>query len=119
MNGQWRLRAPAPDDDQLRRIFAAADVVTYISEYTRVRLAPLIPDGTTMVRLASGIDTERFRPDPAARARLSPLSISRRPAWRKALNFIRGISTIRVRPQTCWPCMSLIRRQSIRMAMVR
>ena len=54
----------------LRRIFADADVMTYISQYTLERLAPHIPPGTTTLRLPSGIDTDRFHPDPHARARL-------------------------------------------------
>lgn len=54
----------------LRRIFADADVVTYISTYTLEKLRPFIPAGTELVRLNSGIDVDAFRPDPAARARL-------------------------------------------------
>ena len=54
----------------LRRIFAEADVVTYISDYTVGRLRPFLPPTTTLVHLPSGIDTDRFHPDPAARVRL-------------------------------------------------
>ncbi|VEG25547.1 glycosyltransferase family 4 protein [Actinomyces howellii] len=54
----------------LRRILGGADVVTYISEYTLGRLRPFIPEGTRTLRLPSGIDVERFRPDPAQRQRL-------------------------------------------------
>lgn len=54
----------------LRRIFRDADVVTYISDYTLGRLRPSIPEGTTTLRLPSGIDVDRFRPDPVARAEL-------------------------------------------------
>lgn len=54
----------------LRRIFRDADVVTYISDYTLGRLRPSIPEGTTTLRLPSGIDVDRFRPDPVARAKL-------------------------------------------------
>lgn len=52
----------------LRRIFRRADVVTYISDYTRRRLARLLR-GTELVHLPSGVDTDLFRPiDDAARA---------------------------------------------------
>ena len=51
----------------LRKIFRDADVVTYISDYTLGRLRPFMPAGQEVLRLPSGIDTERFRPDPVAR----------------------------------------------------
>lgn len=54
----------------LRRIFRTADVVTYISQYTLGELSPHLPSGTRTLRLPSGIDVERFRPDPTARAAL-------------------------------------------------
>ncbi|WP_366180093.1 glycosyltransferase family 4 protein [Actinomyces timonensis] len=54
----------------LRRILRDADVVTYISEYTLGRLSPFMPSGTLTTHLPSGIDVERFRPDPAARSAL-------------------------------------------------
>ena len=54
----------------LRRIFRDADVVTYISEYTLGRLRPFMAAGALTVHLPSGIDIERFHPDPAARAAL-------------------------------------------------
>ena len=54
----------------LRRIFRDADVVTYISEYTLGRLRPFMAAGALTVHLPSGIDVERFNPDPAARAAL-------------------------------------------------
>lgn len=50
----------------LRRIGGHADVVTYLGEYTRARLAASIPDHK-LVRLAPGVDTGRFHPG-AARA---------------------------------------------------
>ncbi|MDF2708228.1 MAG: glycosyltransferase [Nonomuraea muscovyensis] len=56
----------------LRRIGGHADVVTYLGEYTRSRLAAVIDPGK-LVRLAPGVDTDTFRPatDPeAAKARL-------------------------------------------------
>lgn len=54
----------------LRRIFRQADVVTYISDYTLGRLRPFMTAGQQVLRLPSGIDTQRFHPDPAARAQL-------------------------------------------------
>lgn len=64
----WTLSPPSRG--LLRRIFVAADVVTYISEYTRDRLSPHVPPGVELLNLPSGIDTQNFRPDVAARARL-------------------------------------------------
>lgn len=54
----------------LQRIFRDADVVTYISDYTLGRLSPFMPEGKPTLRLPSGIDTERFSPNPEARQRL-------------------------------------------------
>ncbi|HWH30517.1 MAG TPA: glycosyltransferase family 4 protein, partial [Mycobacteriales bacterium] len=44
----------------LRRIGRSVDVVTYLGEYTRRRLAPVVSAG--MARLPSGVDTDVFRP---------------------------------------------------------
>uniref|UniRef100_UPI0037CC288E glycosyltransferase family 4 protein n=1 Tax=Nonomuraea gerenzanensis TaxID=93944 RepID=UPI0037CC288E len=52
----------------LRRIGGHADVVTYLGEYTRQRLAAVIPAGK-LVRLAPGVDVAQFHPG-AARAEL-------------------------------------------------
>lgn len=46
----------------LRRIARGADVITYLGEYTRVRLARAIGDLTTLERLPPGVDTDQFRP---------------------------------------------------------
>ena len=46
----------------LRRIARGVDVVTYLGEYTRVRLARAIGDLTTLERLPPGVDTNLFRP---------------------------------------------------------
>lgn len=54
----------------LRRIGEDADVVTHVSTYTRHRFAAAFGPRAALERLPSGVDTERFRPDPAARARL-------------------------------------------------
>ncbi|MBB5082579.1 glycosyltransferase family 4 protein [Nonomuraea endophytica] len=45
----------------LRRIGAHADVVTYLGEYTRARLAGVVP-AAKLVRLAPGVDTAAFHP---------------------------------------------------------
>jgi phosphatidyl-myo-inositol dimannoside synthase len=47
----------------LKRIARGVDVVTYLSEYQRVPLAPLMRGRATMRRLAPGVDVEKFRPD--------------------------------------------------------
>jgi phosphatidyl-myo-inositol dimannoside synthase len=47
----------------LRRIGRGVDVVTYLSEYQRVRLAPLVRGRATLHRLAPGVDVDQFRPD--------------------------------------------------------
>jgi phosphatidyl-myo-inositol dimannoside synthase len=54
----------------LRRIGADADVLTTISRYTRSRVAAAFGPQAALEVLPAGIDTERFRPDPAARAEL-------------------------------------------------
>ena len=53
----------------LRRIGDQVDVVTYLGEYVRIRLARVMsaPAAARMVRLAPGVDTETFRPGLAAR----------------------------------------------------
>jgi len=54
----------------LRRIGEDSDVVTFISRYTRARFASAFgPDGA-LEHLPPGVDTDRFRPDPASRAEL-------------------------------------------------
>jgi phosphatidylinositol alpha-1,6-mannosyltransferase len=54
----------------LRRIGADADVLTTISRYTRSRVAAAFGPRAALEVVPAGIDTERFRPDPAARAEL-------------------------------------------------
>jgi phosphatidylinositol alpha-1,6-mannosyltransferase len=46
----------------LRRIARGCDVVTYLGEYTRTRLARAIGGLTTLERLAPGVDADAFRP---------------------------------------------------------
>jgi phosphatidyl-myo-inositol dimannoside synthase len=47
----------------MRRIASGLDVVTYISDYTRARLAPALGDRTRLARLSPGVDVEAFTPD--------------------------------------------------------
>jgi phosphatidylinositol alpha-1,6-mannosyltransferase len=46
----------------LRRIGSGVDVVTYLGEYTRRRLAPALGGRTRLAHLPPGVDTEAFRP---------------------------------------------------------
>ncbi|MGI8536533.1 MAG: glycosyltransferase family 4 protein [Mycobacteriales bacterium] len=46
----------------LRRIGQRVDVVTYLGDYTRARLAPALGPGARLERLPSGVDTSLFRP---------------------------------------------------------
>jgi phosphatidylinositol alpha-1,6-mannosyltransferase len=52
----------------LRRIGAAVDVLTFVSRYTRSRFATAFGPMAALEYLPPGVDTERFRPDPVARA---------------------------------------------------
>lgn len=54
----------------LRRIGNDADVVTYVSRYTRGRFASAFGPRARLEHLPSGVDADRFRPDPDARAEL-------------------------------------------------
>ncbi len=54
----------------LRRIGNDTDVVTFVSHYTRHRFASAFGPDAALEHLAPGVDTERFAPDPAARAEL-------------------------------------------------
>ncbi|RBY85793.1 glycosyltransferase family 4 protein [Blastococcus sp. TF02A-30] len=47
----------------MQRIAAQVDVLTYISEYTRSRLAPALGDRTRLAQLSPGVDVDRFTPD--------------------------------------------------------
>ena len=46
----------------LGRIGAGADVVTYVSEWCRERIAPALPASVELRRLAPGVDAGRFHP---------------------------------------------------------
>ncbi len=52
----------------LRRIGSTTDAVTFVSRYTRSRFAAAFGPGAALEFLPSGVDTEVFAPDPAARA---------------------------------------------------
>lgn len=54
----------------LRRIGDDTDVVTFVSRYTRGRFASAFGPQAALEHLPPGVDTERFRPDPASRAEL-------------------------------------------------
>jgi phosphatidyl-myo-inositol dimannoside synthase len=54
----------------LRRIGDDSDVVTFVSRYTRGRFASAFGPDTALEHLPPGVDTDRFRPDPASRAEL-------------------------------------------------
>ena len=53
----------------LRRIGDDSDVVTYVSRYTRGRFASAFGPKAALEHLPPGVDTDRFRPDPASRSR--------------------------------------------------
>jgi phosphatidylinositol alpha-1,6-mannosyltransferase len=46
----------------LRRIASGVDVLTYLGEYTRARLARAVGDRTVLERLPPGVDTAEFAP---------------------------------------------------------
>ena len=52
----------------LRRIGDGTDVVTYVSRYTRGRFASAFGPHAALEYVPPGVDTDRFAPDPAARA---------------------------------------------------
>jgi phosphatidylinositol alpha-1,6-mannosyltransferase len=54
----------------LRRIGNDADVVTFISQYTRRRFAAAFGPNAALEPLAPGVDVDRFQPDPVAGAEL-------------------------------------------------
>ncbi len=52
----------------LRRIGGTVDVLTFVSRYTRSRFAAAFGPMAAFEYLPPGVDTERFKPDPAARS---------------------------------------------------
>ncbi|MGW4805481.1 glycosyltransferase family 4 protein [Kitasatospora sp. NPDC004272] len=65
----------------LRRVGAGTDVLTYLGEYTRSRIARAVgPDAARrMVRLPPGVDETAFRPDSGGDAVRARLGLSERP----------------------------------------
>ncbi|MFF9869511.1 glycosyltransferase family 4 protein [Streptomyces sp. NPDC013953] len=63
----WWARTPGARQ-VMRRIGDHVDVVTYLGEYTRRRIAPALGPRARLVRLVPGVDAAGFRPA-AARAR--------------------------------------------------
>jgi len=64
----------------LRRIGDDCDVVTYVSRYTRGRFASAFGPRAALEHLPPGVDTDRFRPDPASRAEMrARLGLGERP----------------------------------------
>ena len=64
----WSMVPPARA--VLRRIGTTADVITYVSRYTRGRFASAFGRHAALEYLPPGVDTDRFHPDPEARERL-------------------------------------------------
>ncbi|MDX3664239.1 glycosyltransferase family 4 protein [Streptomyces sp. ID05-26A] len=54
----------------LGAIGSGVDVVTYVSRYTRSRFSAAFGPMAALEHLPSGVDTEQYRPDPAARAEI-------------------------------------------------
>lgn len=62
--------AAAPGAQQLlRRIAGGVDVLTYLGDFTRSRLQSVVPEKTSLQRLAPGVDTDAFRPGLGAELR--------------------------------------------------
>ena len=62
----------------LARIARSVDVVTYLGDYTRQRLAPAMP-GTRLAQLSSGVDADTFRPGAGGKDVRQRLGLSDRP----------------------------------------
>ncbi|MBM7776433.1 phosphatidylinositol alpha-1,6-mannosyltransferase [Actinokineospora baliensis] len=54
----------------IRRIGETTDVVTYVSRYTRARFSAAFGPQAALELLPSGVDTDLYRPDAAARAEI-------------------------------------------------
>ena len=63
----------------LRRVGDTSDVVTYLGEYTRERIAGAFGSRATLVPLPSGVDTEAFTPAADGRAVRRELGLGDRP----------------------------------------
>ncbi|MFE0592414.1 glycosyltransferase family 4 protein [Micromonospora echinospora] len=63
----------------LRRIGRGADVVTYLGDYTRVRLDRVLHGLTDLRRLAPGVDVDAYHPDVDGEAVRTRLGLTDRP----------------------------------------
>jgi phosphatidylinositol alpha-1,6-mannosyltransferase len=66
----------------LRRVGEGVDVLTYLGEYTRTRIAAALTEtaAARMAHLPPGVDEARYRPDPRARASVrAELGLGERP----------------------------------------
>ncbi|MCA1218513.1 glycosyltransferase family 4 protein [Streptomyces sp. 8L] len=61
----WWARTPGARQ-VMRRIGEHVDVVTYLGEYTRRRIAPALGPRAELARLVPGVDAAAFRPAPGA-----------------------------------------------------
>lgn len=61
----WWARTPVARR-LMRRIGDNVDVVTYLGEYTRRRIAPALGPGARLERLVPGVDAAEFRPEESA-----------------------------------------------------
>lgn len=91
----------------LRLIGNSVDTVTYVSKYTRGRFAAAFGPRAALEHVPPGVDTDLFKPDPAAREQLraryglgdrpTVLCLSRLVPRKGQDNLIRSISAIRAR----------------------
>ncbi|MFJ7204611.1 glycosyltransferase family 4 protein [Streptomyces sp. NPDC098789] len=65
----WWARLPGARR-MMRRIGDGVDVVTYLGEYTRSRIAPALGPTAELSRLVPAVDADAYRPDPDAGAAL-------------------------------------------------
>ncbi|MDJ0380167.1 glycosyltransferase family 4 protein [Streptomyces sp. G-G2] len=65
----WWARLPGARR-MMRRIGDGVDVVTYLGEYTRSRIAPALGPSAELSRLVPAVDADVYRPDPDAGAAL-------------------------------------------------
>ncbi|MFJ3927489.1 glycosyltransferase family 4 protein [Streptomyces sp. NPDC090022] len=65
----WWARVPGARR-MMRRIGDGVDVVTYLGDYTRTRIAPALGPHAELTRLVPAVDAEIYRPDAAAGAAL-------------------------------------------------
>ncbi|MEU9885486.1 glycosyltransferase family 4 protein [Sphaerisporangium sp. NPDC051011] len=86
----------------LARIGAHADAITYLGEYTRERLARVVPP-SRLVRLTPGVDTSVFRPGAGGAAVREALGLGDRPVVVCVSRLVprKGQDTL-VR---CWPAV--------------